>query len=98
MGNKYEFTREKIEHEGRTLFRIKAIRDGVWGDAGKLGGYIEKESNLANDEGDAWVYDKAKVFDDARVIDNAKVSWHAIVKGFAVLKDKATASGTTEIL
>ena len=69
---KYEFTDETILFCGKTLHRIKALRD--FGDvhAGDLGGFIEKEENLSH-EGNCWVYYNARVFDDAKVYGNAWV-------------------------
>jgi len=63
---KYEMTSDDtISHRGRTLHRIRALRD--FGDvtAGDLGGYVESESNLSHD-GDAWIYG-GKVLRAARV-------------------------------
>ena len=58
---KYEMTEETIEVNGRTLHRIKALKD--FGDVkkGELGGYIESEKNL-NENGNAWVYGDARVY------------------------------------
>jgi len=69
---KYELTTTFIEHNGKKLYQIKALKD--FGDvyAGELGGYIEKESNLSQ-EGDCWVYGNAKVYGNARIFDDAKV-------------------------
>ncbi len=39
---------------GKTLFRIKALRNGKFFVKGELGGYIEKENNLSQED-DAWV-------------------------------------------
>ena len=53
---KFELTAECVTNIfGKKLFRIKALV--AFGDVkeGELGGFIEKESNLAND-GNAWVY------------------------------------------
>ena len=76
---KFELTTESITNEaGKKLFRIKALID--FGDvkAGELGGYVEKEGNVSQDDnawvsGDAEVFGNAKVYGDARVYDNAKV-------------------------
>ena len=57
---------------GKTLYRIKALIDFGVVVAGSLGGYIEKEDNLAH-SGNAWVYGNAQVYGDARVSDNARV-------------------------
>ena len=51
---KYELTEETKVIDGKTLFRIRALRS--FGDikAGDLGGFIENERNLSH-EGNAWV-------------------------------------------
>lgn len=69
---KYELTAEFIEKWGKKLFRIKALISFGSVEAGKLGGYVEKEDNLAQD-GDAWVCGNAEVYGDARVCGNAWV-------------------------
>ena len=51
---KYELTAEFIEKGGKKLFRIKASISFGRVEAGELGGYIEKEDNLAQN-GNAWV-------------------------------------------
>ena len=74
---KYELLQDQtIEWCGRTLYRIRALRDFGNVRAGDVGGYIECERNLSQD-GNAWVYGNAQVYDnawvygDARVCDNA---------------------------
>lgn len=58
---KFELTNEVMELGGKTLYRIKALRDiGDSVQAGDLGGWIEKESNLSQ-KGECWVRDDAKV-------------------------------------
>ena len=79
---KYELTAEFIEKWGKKLFRIKALISFGSVEAGKLGGYVEKEDNLAQD-GDAWVYGNARVYDNARVCGNARVYGNAEVCGDA---------------
>ena len=89
-GKKYRLTDETIKVEGRTLYRIEALKsfnDG-WVKKGSKGGYIEKEDNLSQ-EGDCWVYDFGKVYGDAKVIDNASVSNHAEVYGNAIISGDA---------
>ena len=61
---KYELTAEFIEKWGKKLFRIKALISFGSVEAGELGGYVEKEDNLAQD-GDAWVYGDARVYGNA---------------------------------
>ena len=75
---KFKFTNETKNFDGITLHRITATEDiparGV--QKGELGGWIEKESNLA---GDAWVSDNARVYGNAWVSDNAQVCGDAQV-------------------
>lgn len=84
MNRKYEFTGETRNWIGRTLHRIRAVRD--FGDvkAGDLGGWIEKESNLSND-GNAWVYGDARVSGNAEVYGDAWVYGNAWVSGNALV-------------
>ena len=79
---KYGLTAEFIEQWGKKLFRIKALISFGSVEAGELGGYVEKEDNLAQD-GDAWVCDDAWVYGDARVYGDAEVYGNARVYGNA---------------
>jgi len=79
---KYEFTGERKNVNGHTLYRIKRIYDG------RIGGWIESEINLSHDD-ECWVDDNACVFGDAYVYDNAQVFGNAMVYGSAVIYDKA---------
>ena len=82
---KFELTTESITNEaGKKLFRIKALID--FGDvkAGELGGYVEKEGNVSQDD-NAWVSGDAEVFGNAKVSGNARVygdADYALVQGF----------------
>ena len=99
---KFELT-TKISFNGRTLYRIRALKDFGVVKKGDLGGYVEKESNLSQ-TGDAWIYDDAKVMDNAiikedatlhhsaEVYDKAIVSGTASINENAILRDKATVS------
>lgn len=58
---KYEFTGEEKEVFGRTLYRIRAVRDFANVHSGDVGGWIESEENLSHADnarvcGDAGVY------------------------------------------
>ena len=79
---KYELTAEFIEKWGKKLFRIKALIGFGSVEAGELGGYVEKEDNLAQN-GNAWVFDDAEVYGNARVYGNAEVYGDARVCGDA---------------
>ena len=67
---KYELTAEFIEKWGKKLFRIKALISFGSVEAGELGGYVEKEDNLAQ-TGNAWVSGDARVCGDAWVSGDA---------------------------
>ena len=79
---KYELTNETIELYGRTLHRIKALKDFNDVKKGDIGGYIEKEDNLSQ-YGNCWVYDNACVYDNAKVFGCAFVRSNAKVFGCA---------------
>ena len=70
---KYEILMDKentIEWEGRTLHRIRALKDFRNVRKGDTGGYVENEYNLSQ-EGDCWIYDEAKAMDNSRMYDNS---------------------------
>lgn len=69
---KYKLTEETLEINGHTLHRIVALRDFGEVKKGDLGGFIEKESNLAHN-GNCWIYNDAVVSDFARVCNNAVI-------------------------
>ena len=94
---KYELTAEFIEKWGKKLFRIKALISFGSVEAGELGGYIEKEDNLAHD-GNAWVSGDARVSGNARVSGDAEVSGNARVSGDARVYGDAEVSGNADYL
>ena len=93
---KYELTAEFIEKWGKKLFRIKALISFGSVEAGELGGYVEKEDNLAQD-GDAWVYGNAEVYGNARVCDDAWVYGNARVYDDAWVYGDARVYGNAEV-
>ena len=92
MNKKYELVKsDSIVLEGRTLYRIKALRaisEGI--PSGILGGYIESEKNLSQD-GDCFVCDTSRVYG------NATVSENAIVRCSSEVADNAVISGNAII-
>ena len=86
---KFELTNEFITNMfGTKLFRIRALVEFGDVEAGELGGYVEKESNLGHDD-NAWVYGNARVYGDALVYDNARVYDNAWVYGDAQVSGDA---------
>ena len=75
---KFELTAEsKINIFGKKLFRIKALISFGDVEEGETGGWIEKEENLEQSSGNAWVYGDAEVYGNARVSGNAEVYGNA---------------------
>ena len=93
---KYELTTETLQFAGRTLHRIKAVKDFDSIKAGEFGGWIENEKNLSQDD-NAWIYGDAMVFDNAKIFGNAKVSGNAEVSGNANVSDYAKVYGNAAI-
>ena len=94
---KYELTDETIEVYGRTLHRIKALKDiGTSVKKGDLGGFVESERNLSQ-EGNCWVYGSAKVCDEAGVYGSATVFSSAKVYGSAKVCGSAEITKSTDV-
>lgn len=77
------------------LYQIRATRD-IYAHkvkAGDLGGWIEKEENLKNDN--CWIFPGAMVFGHAKVEDYAVVADNAIVYEKASICDAAKVSGSS---
>ena len=85
---KYELTTETLQFAGRTLHRIKAVRDFGSVKAGEFGGWIENEKNLSQDD-NAWIYGEAMAIGNARVFGNAKILGNAHIFGNAKVFDDA---------
>ena len=108
MEKKYKLTEETINVNGKTLYRIEALRDFNDVKKGDKGGYIEKEENLSQNSncwvdgnaivyGNARVYGNASIYGDARVFDNAKVFGNAEVYGDAKVFDNAEVYGNAKV-
>ena len=108
MEKKYKLTEETLEIDGIILHRIIALKDFYGVKKGDLGGFVEKESNLAHDyncwiyndaiaRGNAMVYGNAIVYGNAEVYDDAKVYGNAEVYGDAEVYCDATVCGNAKI-
>ena len=93
---KYELTTETIQFAGRTLHRIKAVKDFGSIQAGEFGGWIENEKNLSQDD-NAWIYYNAMVFDNANVFGNAQILGNAKVDDNAKIFGNAKILGNAEV-
>ena len=94
---KYELTTETLQFAGRTLHRIKAVKDFDSIKAGEFGGWIENEKNLSQDD-NAWIYGEAMVFGNANVFGNAKVFANAKVYDDAIVYGNVKVYGDAKIL
>lgn len=92
---KYEIT--DIAHPGHPeLHRIRALRQ-VGNDVacGTLGGFVQSEANLSQEQDEAWLYndsvcrDEARVCESARLMGQAMAQDLALVSGGAILFDRA---------
>lgn len=93
---KYELTTECKEFLGRKLHRIKALTSFSDVKEGDLGGWIEKEENLSQED-NAWVYDDARVCGNARVCDNAWVFGNAMIHDNAMISGSANVCGNARV-
>lgn len=92
VDRKYVLTDKTINFSGRTLYRIKAIKDFDDIKKDELGGWVESEDNLSQ-KNNCWIYDNAKVYDKAKVYGNAKVWGDSIVHENAKVYGNAVLSG-----
>ena len=88
MNKKYELFEENyINHDERILYRIRAlitfvdINENII-NAGELGGYIENESNLSQED-KSWVYGNSKVY--SSTITNSTIR-NSIIRNSFVLE------------
>lgn len=77
---KFELTDEHVEVLGKTLYRIRALKDFGNVKAREPGGFVEKEKNLQQ-SGTARVHGEAKVSGNAQVFGDAEVRGDARVRG-----------------
>jgi hypothetical protein len=75
---KFELTKNTKSLHGRTLFQIRALISFADVCEGDLGGWVEKEENLSQED-NCWVYDDACVFENGRVTENGRVSGNSQV-------------------
>ena len=96
MNKKYELTDITMEFEGRTLYRIRALKDFSDVKKGELGGWVSNEYNLSQSD-NCWIYDNAKCMDNARMYDNSIIHDDSIVCDFSVMCDNSAMFGDSEM-
>ena len=97
MGKKYSIVKkDKIEFNGHTLYRIKALRNiDELTKKGDLGGYIETEENLSQED-DCFVFGNAKVYGESRLTGHAMATDNAVVKN--IISDEAYFTGNSIVV
>ena len=93
---KYELTEDTSIYSGRKVHRIKALRDFGNVKKGELGGWIESESNLSQND-KCWVYDRASVSEAAVVEGDAILFGDVEIWGEAVIGGDVTIGGYVQI-
>jgi UDP-3-O-[3-hydroxymyristoyl] glucosamine N-acyltransferase len=98
---KYELVEDDfIIHEGRKLYRIRALKKIDTRKTlifkGDIGGYIESYHNLSQ-EGECWIFPDAKVYGNARVKGDVKLYIGVKVYGNARIEDCASIASGAEI-
>lgn len=97
MEKKYKLLEnDTITVDGRTLYRIEALKDFADVRKGGRGGYVESEDNLSHD-GNCWVFDNARVSDNVLVRDDALVYDDAHVSGTARVLGNTCVLGNAKI-
>ena len=88
---KYELTDETIIFEGRTLHRIRALRDipSLYVKEGDLGGFVQSEDNLSQLD-DCWIFDDAKAMDRSQVLGNSCMYDNSSVKDNSCMLDSSS--------
>ena len=96
MEKKYKLTKETISVNGKTLYRIEALKDFSDVKKGDKGGFVENEDNLSQSD-ECWVYDDAAVYGNARVYGNAIVCDKAEVCGYSKIYGNAIIRDNTKV-
>ncbi len=97
MARKYEIT--DIQHPGNPkLFRIRALRDIPLAivNAGDLGGYVENENNLSQED-DCWIGMHARVYENAKIYENAQIYGNTLVYGNTRIFSEAQIAGNAKV-
>lgn len=89
---KYELTNITKQIDGRTVHRIRALRNFANVRAGDLGGWVEHADNLSQ-RGNCWLYHDACALNCAFVVNNAKLLHSACARDFTEISNNAQVYG-----
>jgi hypothetical protein len=84
---KYKITNTTKTINGKTLYRIEALKNFAGIFQGMAGGYIESGGNLSQ-ENDCWVYGGVNVYDNARILGNIKIAGRCEICGDVKIDDE----------
>ena len=87
---KYEITdiAHPVYPELHRIRALRQVREDV--PVGELGGYVQSEANLSQEQDDAWLYDDSISRDDARVCDGARLYDQAMAQDLALVSGSST--------
>lgn len=88
VNKKYKLTDETKVYNGKTLYRIEALKDFAYVQKGSKGGFVESEQNLSQEDY-CWIYHDAMVYGNAIVSGYAEVANNAIVCGCSKIGNNA---------
>lgn len=110
LDKKYELVPETVTKlYGKSMYRIRALKDFSDVKKGQYGGYVESEENLSQ-TGNCWIYDDSIVGLGGRVIDNAivkdaskvigssEVSGDAIVEECSLIDESSVVSDQSRVI
>ena len=99
---KYELTDITMTYKGRTLYRIRALKDFSDVKKGDLGGWVSNEYNLSQ-YSDCWIYDEAKCMDsammytDSKMYDNAEMHDNSKKYGNSIMYGNSMMCGNSRM-
>lgn len=68
------------------VYRIQALKSFADVQKGDLGGFVESEANLSQ-QNTCWIYDSSIVKDEVKVIDKVKVFSNSVLQGVFTVED-----------
>ncbi len=91
---KYEMmTGSPRSYYGKTIYRIKALKEFGLVKAGDTGGWVESDDCVSH-EGNCWIGPKVIVTENARVIDDAIVTGNLRIRGETLISGETMVSGS----
>jgi carbonic anhydrase/acetyltransferase-like protein (isoleucine patch superfamily) len=94
--DKFKLLNLSIDWQGRTLYRIKALKNFSDVKRGDLGGWVKSIDNISQ-TGDCWIYNEAKCCDYSFVSENAKLLDNSILYDYAKVFENCTISSFAKV-